>query len=486
TLSGLLGGTQYEIQARAFNAGGGTLGSSSILVNIAENPFVIAINGQSIDENSLIYLNQFQYTLTSQTIGGTVNYRWEFSKTNTFDSFVTFNTGNNTVLTLHAGQLESGERYYVRIASVKSNGAENVIKPVRSFYNALHPTVMYRPVGDITTTSTGLVSFHAQNATEAIYQIATDPSFDPATIVNIPGPARESALDPANPVSGQVVYIGRRCRVGINGRFVDITDPDNYLSSGPQWIYDYIAGLIPEQQYYIRMKLARRDANGNYLQTGYWYNVQTIRATGIPPRSNVVTYIQGGPTNVPITSPEIYVKDDPNYVETRYLLQISEDAGFSTFVYNTLEQTPKPYLVNIFRDLPTLKYNTVYYVRSGAYTINDPAGPNEPRWQNTFFKTVAAPARIAFEDEAQGAETHSRITVAPNPFSQSTKLTIAPNHNEVLVRITDMMGRTVEEINSSGGKSIMLGSQWKSGLYVIQVIDPAGEHETKTVKVLKQ
>jgi hypothetical protein len=42
----------------------------------------------------------------------------------------------------------------------------------------------------------------------------------------------------------------------------------------------------------------------------------------------------------------------------------------------------------------------------------------------------------------------------------------------------------IEEVHTSGGETIILGDQWRSGMYIIQIID--GEQEIKTFKVLKQ
>jgi hypothetical protein len=137
-----------------------------------------------------------------------------------------------------------------------------------------------------------------------------------------------------------------------------------------------------------------------------------------------------------------------------------------------------------------LEYNTTYKVRARTY-IKDNLNQNvvATDWYTITFTTKASPTgRNSYEDtaEIQGAHTHSQISTAPNPFAESTSLTIAPGSEKVVIRVTDMRGRVLEELTATGGETLSLGKQWQKGMYIIQIIDANGEQSLKTIKLLKQ
>jgi hypothetical protein len=473
--SGLVGGFTYVIRAIALNSTGGGLGTSSITVTIADVPYLIVINGENIEESTVLAINQFENTFSSQVIINTINYRWEFSKTSDFASFEVFNSGSNPNLTLRATDLESGERYYVRIASVKFNNAENVNKPVRSFYNALHPISLYAP-NSLTRGTTRLWTAPVKNDEFALFQIDDDPNFGSPHINpnNLGYSGNNGGGNSTYPfISGNVF------RSNSDWYWNDATQSGCFnpacgtLSSRT---YTYVAGLLPGT-YYVRV----RAVNLSRGQTGYWSNVSTINISipAIQPPVFVMnTYTNVTPGYVPFR-----ILEDPHYIVTGYDFQVSKD-DFATTALN-IEN-----VLGVHFEVRGLEYNTTYKARARSYIKNN-LNQNvlATDWYTITFTTQASPtARTSFEEVAgaQGSESNKALLthVFPNPFTASTRIVIHPDLGNTQIRVSNAMGRVVELVESFGGETIELGDKWSKGMYIIQVIGE--DRSVTTYKIIKQ
>jgi hypothetical protein len=231
----------------------------------------------------------------------------------------------------------------------------------------------------------------------------------------------------------------------------------------------------------------------NPNQLGYWSSVQTINVS-LPARvnkfalalGNSLAEIPDGFTNMPVKIFYPGVTDDRNYIESSYDLQISAD-DFKTTVYSVSNYGHRGILPSGDQVTVNLAAGTTYKARVRSY-INGSTNPSQAsEWTYTTFTTVTTPAaRKATGEEVQGAQTHSQISVAPNPFAESTTLTVASGQEKVQIKVSDMIGRVIEELTSAGGETITLGNGWKKGVYIIQVIDADGGQPVKTIKVIKQ
>jgi hypothetical protein len=483
-ISGLFGDEQYQIKALALNSGGATLGSTTITVTTAEGPYLIAINGQSIGENTLLYVNQYEYTLFSQLVRNTVNYRWEFSKTSDFTNFQTFNSGTSPQLNLRAIDLESGEKYYVRITSLRQNGTQ-VTGVIRSFYNALHPVTLYAPATSNKGTAR-LWTAPVGNDEFALFQIDDDPDFG------------SPHINPNN-----LGYGGNNG--GGNSTYPFI--PGNVFKSNSDWYWNsstqsgcfeprcgtlssrtfsYVAGLLTGT-YYVRV----RAVNLTSGQTGYWSTVGTISVTVPPiqpPVFGVGPVVSNPPTTYSNLDPRYIafgIANDPNYIRTGLDIQISKD-NFVTTELNIVNN-----LTSTF-EIRNLQYNTTYKARARSYIKNN-LNQNvvATDWYTITFTTKASPTgRISSEElaSAQGAETNkiALTQVYPNPFASATKLIIHPDLYKAQIRVTNAVGSVVEQFEAFGGETIELGEKWQKGMYIIQVINPDGNKLVNTYKIMKQ
>jgi hypothetical protein len=367
---------------------------------------------------------------------------------------------------------------------VRPNGTELNNGPIRSFYNALHPITLSAPAS-VNRGSARLWTAPVGNEEFALFQIDDDPNF------NTPH------INPNNLGYGGNNGGGNSTYSFVSGN-VFRSNSDWYWNTATQSgcfeprcgtlssrTYSYVAGLLPGT-YYVRV----RAVNLTRGQTGYWSTVGSFTVS-LPPIQPPVVAIGPVVANPPLT----YSNIDPRYVAfsvnydrnnvfaTGFDFQISKD-NFMTNVMNVEND------LRVHFEVTGLEYNTTYKVRARTY-IKDNLNQNvvATDWYTITFTTKASPTgRNSYEDtaEIQGAHTHSQISTAPNPFAESTSLTIAPGSEKVVIRVTDMRGRVLEELTATGGETLSLGKQWQKGMYIIQIIDANGEQSLKTIKLLKQ
>ncbi|MEO5582590.1 MAG: T9SS type A sorting domain-containing protein, partial [Saprospiraceae bacterium] len=77
------------------------------------------------------------------------------------------------------------------------------------------------------------------------------------------------------------------------------------------------------------------------------------------------------------------------------------------------------------------------------------------------------------------------VKVSPNPSAYYfTLITKSSSNNPVIVRVTDMVGRIVEmRSNVSANNSLRIGENYRTGIYLIEVIQG---QERKSFKLIKQ
>jgi hypothetical protein len=457
------------------------------------------VDGKDATTNNQ-YANQYIYPLIAHTTPGFAfdAFDWEFDADGDFVTSPAFyavtTTGNVLNLQADLPGFESGMPYYVRVRGRRTgsnplvgpwSGNNSTNRRVHRFYNALHPTALVSTDDpdealslNVTTGNMKLVAPHVRNATMMVFQVDDDPNFSsPFALPFIADGIGRFWLNTTHPgVEGNVFKA--------NSSWFSIGGKNNPVGEFTHWLVEHLYGYA-SGTYYVRVRAA------NENQTGYWSTVNTINVS-LPARVNKFMLAFGSLVEIPNNFADMPINvwypgvtDDPNYIETSYDLQISAD-NFVTTIYSVQNVYHRGILpTGKSEDAITFKPSTTYQARVRTY-INGSYPSNPSEWTYTTFTTRSATARVGADEEVQGAETNKQVTVAPNPFNHTTRLTIAHSSQKVVIRVSDMMGRMIEEINATGGETLTLGSQWQKGMYIVQVIDRDGEKQLKTFKVLKQ
>ena len=81
---------------------------------------------------------------------------------------------------------------------------------------------------------------------------------------------------------------------------------------------------------------------------------------------------------------------------------------------------------------------------------------------------------LHFEDWAEGIQEFTKeqtITISPNPFSSFTTITFSEEQKNTLLKITDMLGNTIQQTIINGKQSTIDLSGAAKGIYFAEIID---------------
>ena len=325
--------------------------------------WVQRVNGVNTDDTlapitQTAYANTFSVSLRLfSSAANASSYEWQIdSISSAFTHVVRTLTSSGTTVTFNCNSaaLASGKIYFVRARGINSinNGPWTTPNLIRRFVNSLHPCTLTAPNNTITRTAFKIWTNRVLRAQQYYFQVDDDPAFASPLSLSAPYTFKNSIL---SGVTG-TVFKDNYGVPSVNGR-----------------AFDFILGLINNTTYYVRV----RAWNSN--QSGYWSTVNS--ATPIASRTANITNIADNAFNVN-TSQQFLVRDDPNFVETGYDLQISRD-NFATFDYNIANQSSRSFFIN------PLRFATTYKIRTRSYATGD---PSPTAWSIINFTTVAAPA----------------------------------------------------------------------------------------------
>jgi len=74
------------------------------------------------------------------------------------------------------------------------------------------------------------------------------------------------------------------------------------------------------------------------------------------------------------------------------------------------------------------------------------------------------------------------VTVAPNPFTNSTSLYITGAHGSVQIRVLDLQGKVVQSLSKDAREEIIVGASLSTGFYIVEVTNNALVTRYKVVK----
>jgi len=386
--TGLSANTTYYVRAYSikFDEFSDTTSFTTGPAAVTSTVWVQRVNGANTDDTlnpitASAYANTYNVSVRLfSSAPNASSYEWEFDTTSSaFSNVVRTLTTVGTTATFNCDDagFASGKIYSVRARGVNSgsNGPWTPPSLIRRFVNSLHPCTLTSPSSTITRTAFKIWTNRVLRATQYFFQVDDDPAFGSPLSLSAPYTFKNSTL------------------TGVTGTVFR----DNYgVSSVNGRAFDFILGLANNTTYYIRV----RAWNSN--QSGYWYTVNT--STPIATRTANITNVADGAVNVN-TAQEFLVRDDPNFIETGYDLQISRD-NFSTFDYNISNQSSRYFFIN------PLRFGTSYQIRARSYATGD---PSPTAWSTISFTTIAAPAlSVAFP-------TENFILPNKNVFFYSTK-----------------------------------------------------------------
>ncbi len=263
-------------------------------------------------------------------------------------------------------------------------------------------------------------------------------------------------------------------------RAVDLqVSSDNFATTVVNLVNSPLRGNIPSAlipltnlKFNTTYQIRLRNYVYNYPINPTPWTVVTFR-TQVAPRI-VISAVPPSPW--PTTGPSVYASKLP---------------GVDQFDWQ-IEKTNAP--VSSSSKTTTLSYvNFFGYVQAGGqYRIrvrgNATAQGITGVWSDWVSFSVAGTAapRIAAAqshgDDAPGAGAVTQVY--PNPFAGTTRLYPGASSSEQTLVVTDVTGKIVEQRTLSGAQPVELGASWRSGVYVIRVVDQSGA--VRTMRVLKR
>ena len=78
---------------------------------------------------------------------------------------------------------------------------------------------------------------------------------------------------------------------------------------------------------------------------------------------------------------------------------------------------------------------------------------------------------------------YSHISIALNPFTSQTTITVKKEQNNTTIKITDVFGHEIKTINFSGKQLVIEKGEMENGIYLIQSVDQKKNVEIKKLVV---
>ncbi len=126
-----------------------------------------------------------------------------------------------------------------------------------------------------------------------------------------------------------------------------------------------------------------------------------------------------------------------------------------------------------------LTVGTTYHIRVKA--IRHGAGPNgylqAGYWYSPAQTFTVTPGRVIDKPE-------NEVKLFPNPFINEMTMFIGEEFSNVRMRVTDVMGREIEDRPVKSGEYVNFGTTWARGVYIIQFTDDTTL--SQTYRVVKQ
>jgi large repetitive protein len=129
-----------------------------------------------------------------------------------------------------------------------------------------------------------------------------------------------------------------------------------------------------------------------------------------------------------------------------------------------------------------------WYFSSSTADITKPTTVTYLTQGNIQIHTLGAKAAVTTSRDVQTTTTVAQtfqVTATPNPTFSSFNLNITGNNASGLVnvKVTDILGRVVEaKQNLAPGQTLRIGSEYKPGVYIVQVMQGDTVKQLKLVK----
>lgn len=356
----LVSSTTYYIRGTSDKNGPGTTSSFTTAgapvtgTNRLSNVNGVASNTTA--QSTSVFPNARRITLDlNQTIPNATEYVIQFDTTssafaNVVDSVII--TGTSTRIQVDIGGIRgaklSGSTVFVRTHG-RNASSFGPFGNIRKFGWPMQPCKLESPTGTINRYAFKLWTTAVGRASRYYFQVSTSPTFStPYTMTG----ALASKNETVSGITGNVFR-------------------NNYSVGDAGRAFDYL-GQLSNNTYYVRVRA------WNSQQNGYW--ADTLTVSPLPILTSGFTNLTNGQTNVPV-SYTFQFRDDPNYTETSWQMQIATDAGFSSII------SDQSGITNRRGYYPNLNYNTTYYARVRSFV-----SASASAWVTASFTTQALPA----------------------------------------------------------------------------------------------
>ena len=78
-----------------------------------------------------------------------------------------------------------------------------------------------------------------------------------------------------------------------------------------------------------------------------------------------------------------------------------------------------------------------------------------------------------------------KVAASPNPSNTNFRIVVSSNELKETVKliVTDMLGRVIETRTTNAGQIIMLGEKYRSGTYLVSIIQGKESKQLKLIKL---
>ena len=126
----------------------------------------------------------------------------------------------------------------------------------------------------------------------------------------------------------------------------------------------------------------------------------------------------------------------------------------------------------------------VYYDNEPGKSETDE--PTTITGKNSEVKVISnGPRRQAAPEEMQATEQLDfNVTALPNPSSSAFTVHVnaKQNNGSVLIRVTDINGRVVEQHTVAARSTVVIGSSWIPGTYILEIQQNKSRKTTKLIR----
>lgn len=88
-------------------------------------------------------------------------------------------------------------------------------------------------------------------------------------------------------------------------------------------------------------------------------------------------------------------------------------------------------------------------------------------WEDVFLAKISPPSTIGITEQ----NSSDYISISPNPFNDQTTITFPEMQTNILINISDVLGKEIKNIYFTGKQLVIEKEEMKEGIYFITIVD---------------